>query len=68
MSMTFAQKAHLDGVVIGSTPQDVALLDARKGNDMFRQLGTAILGMVEICISMFNRLAGMNNMFLAMAV
>ena len=46
--MTFAQKAHLDGVVIGSTPQDVALLDARKGNDMFRQLGTAILGMVEI--------------------
>ena len=47
VQMTLAQKAHLDGAVIVSTPQDVALLDARKGIDMFNQMGTPILGMVE---------------------
>lgn len=47
VQMTLAQKAHLDGAVIVSTPQDVALLDARKGIDMFSQLGTPILGMIE---------------------
>lgn len=47
VQMTLAQKAHLDGAVIVSTPQDVALLDARKGIDMFNQLGTPILGMIE---------------------
>jgi ATP-binding protein involved in chromosome partitioning len=45
--MTLAQKAVVDGVVIVSTPQDVALLDARKGVDMFQQLGVPIFGMVE---------------------
>ncbi|GFE63012.1 Mrp/NBP35 family ATP-binding protein [Litoreibacter roseus] len=47
VQMTLAQKAHVDGAIIVSTPQDVALLDARKGIDMFNQLGTPILGMVE---------------------
>ncbi|MDA8586009.1 Mrp/NBP35 family ATP-binding protein [Rhodobacteraceae bacterium] len=47
VQMTLAQKAHLDGALIVSTPQDVALLDARKGIDMFSQLGTPILGMIE---------------------
>ncbi|PTX54597.1 ATP-binding protein involved in chromosome partitioning [Litoreibacter ponti] len=47
VQMTLAQKAHLDGAVIVSTPQDVALLDARKGIDMFNQLGTPLLGMIE---------------------
>ncbi len=47
VQMTLAQKAHVDGAVIVSTPQDVALLDARKGIDMFNQLGTPILGMIE---------------------
>lgn len=47
VQMTLAQKAHVDGAVIVSTPQDVALLDARKGIDMFRQLDVPILGMVE---------------------
>ncbi|RLJ59924.1 ATP-binding protein involved in chromosome partitioning [Litoreibacter meonggei] len=47
VQMTLAQKAHLDGVVIVSTPQDVALLDARKGIDMFNQMGTPIIGMIE---------------------
>jgi ATP-binding protein involved in chromosome partitioning len=47
VQMTLAQKAHLDGAIIVSTPQDVALLDARKGIDMFRQLGTPLIGMIE---------------------
>ena len=47
VQMTLAQKAHVDGAIIVSTPQDVALLDARKGIDMFNQLGTPILGMIE---------------------
>ncbi len=47
VQMTLAQKAHLDGAIIVSTPQDVALLDARKGIDMFNQMNTPILGMIE---------------------
>jgi ATP-binding protein involved in chromosome partitioning len=47
VNMTLAQKAHVDGVIIVSTPQDVALMDARKGIDMFNQLGTPIIGMIE---------------------
>lgn len=47
VQMTLAQKAQLDGAIIVSTPQDVALLDARKGIDMFNQLGTSIIGMIE---------------------
>ena len=47
VQMTLAQKALVDGAVIVSTPQDVALLDARKGIDMFKQLNVPILGMIE---------------------
>ncbi len=47
VQMTLAQKAQLEGAIIVSTPQDMALLDARKGIDMFKQLGTPILGMIE---------------------
>lgn len=47
VQMTLAQKAQVDGAVIVSTPQDVALLDARKGLDMFKQLKVPILGMIE---------------------
>ncbi|MEO0859439.1 MAG: Mrp/NBP35 family ATP-binding protein [Pseudomonadota bacterium] len=47
VQMTLAQKAQVDGAIIVSTPQDVALLDARKGIDMFQQLNVPILGMVE---------------------
>ncbi|MGJ5619837.1 Mrp/NBP35 family ATP-binding protein [Sulfitobacter sp. MF3-043] len=47
VQMTLAQKAQLDGAIIVSTPQDIALLDARKGIDMFNQLGTPIIGMIE---------------------
>lgn len=47
VQMTLAQKAHLDGAIVVSTPQDVALMDARKGIDMFNQMGTPIIGMIE---------------------
>lgn len=47
VQMTLAQKAVVDGAVIVSTPQDVALLDARKGVDMFTQLKVPVLGMIE---------------------
>ena len=47
VTLTLAQKAEVDGAIIVSTPQDVALLDARKGIDMFNQLRTPIYGMIE---------------------
>ncbi|MEM9249468.1 MAG: Mrp/NBP35 family ATP-binding protein [Pseudomonadota bacterium] len=47
VQMTLAQKAQVTGAVVVSTPQDIALLDARKGIDMFDKLGTPILGMIE---------------------
>ncbi len=47
VQMTLAQKTVVDGAIVVSTPQDVALLDARKGIDMFNQLNVPILGMIE---------------------
>ena len=47
VQMTLSQKAELTGAIIVSTPQDVALLDARKGIDMFNKMGVTILGMIE---------------------
>ncbi|RUS59248.1 iron-sulfur cluster carrier protein ApbC [Pseudorhodobacter sp. E13] len=47
VQMTLAQKSQVDGAIIVSTPQDIALLDARKGIDMFKKLGTPILGLIE---------------------
>lgn len=47
VQMTLAQKSLVDGAIIVSTPQDIALLDARKGIDMFQQLNVPILGMIE---------------------
>ncbi len=47
VQMTLAQKAELTGAIIVSTPQDIALLDARKGITMFEKLGVPILGMIE---------------------
>lgn len=45
--LTMAQQVSLRGAVIVSTPQDIALLDARKGINMFRQVAVPILGIVE---------------------
>ncbi|MDI3334879.1 Mrp/NBP35 family ATP-binding protein [Defluviimonas aestuarii] len=47
VQMTLCQKAEVAGAIIVSTPQDVALLDARKGIDMFAKMGTPILGLIE---------------------
>ena len=47
VQMTLAQKAEVTGAIVVSTPQDVALLDARKGIDMFQQLNVPVLGMIE---------------------
>ena len=45
--LTMAQAVPMAGVVIVTTPQTVALLDARRGLKMFQQLGVAVLGIVE---------------------
>ena len=47
VQLTLCQKTALTGAVIVSTPQDVALIDARKAIDMFNTLNTPILGMIE---------------------
>ncbi|MEL6520085.1 MAG: Mrp/NBP35 family ATP-binding protein [Pseudomonadota bacterium] len=47
VQMTLCQKTQVSGAIVVSTPQDIALIDARKGIDMFRKMGTPILGMVE---------------------
>ncbi|WP_299818124.1 Mrp/NBP35 family ATP-binding protein [uncultured Jannaschia sp.] len=47
VQMTLAQKFRVDGAIVISTPQDVALIDARKGIDMFRQMNVPVVGMVE---------------------
>jgi ATP-binding protein involved in chromosome partitioning len=45
--LTMAQRVPLAGAVIISTPQDIALLDARKGLNMFRKVDVPVLGIVE---------------------
>jgi ATP-binding protein involved in chromosome partitioning len=45
--LTLTQSAPLDGAVIVTTPQDVALIDARKGLRMFQEVDVPVLGLVE---------------------
>jgi ATP-binding protein involved in chromosome partitioning len=45
--LSLAQAVPMAGVIIVTTPQDVALIDARKGLHMFRRLGVPVLGIVE---------------------
>ncbi|MDA0306527.1 MAG: Mrp/NBP35 family ATP-binding protein [Proteobacteria bacterium] len=45
--LTIAQRVPLAGAVIVSTPQDIALLDARKGLNMFRKVDVPVLGLIE---------------------
>ena len=45
--LTLSQRLALSGAVIVSTPQDLALIDARKGLNMFRKVGVPILGIIE---------------------
>ena len=45
--LTFAQEINLDGVIIISTPQEIALLDVKRGIKMFDKLGVKILGLID---------------------
>ncbi|MCS7045226.1 MAG: Mrp/NBP35 family ATP-binding protein [Gemmataceae bacterium] len=45
--LTLTQSAPLSGAVIVTTPQDVSLIDARKGLEMFRQVNVPVLGIIE---------------------
>jgi len=45
--LTMAQRVPLTGAVIVSTPQDIALLDARKGLNMFRKVDVPVFGLIE---------------------
>jgi len=47
IQLTLSQKVPLTGAIIVTTPQDIALLDAKKGLKMFEKVGVPILGLVE---------------------
>jgi ATP-binding protein involved in chromosome partitioning len=47
VQLTLSQRARLTGALVVSTPQDVALLDARKALDMFDKMKTPVLGLIE---------------------
>ena len=47
IQLTLAQKVPVSGAVIVTTPQDIALADARKGIDLFRKVGIPVLGVIE---------------------
>ena len=47
VQLTLSQKVNINGVVIVSTPQELALIDAIKGINMFKKVNVPILGMIE---------------------
>ncbi|MCA8868765.1 MAG: Mrp/NBP35 family ATP-binding protein [Rhodobacteraceae bacterium] len=47
VQLTLAQKTNVTGAIVVSTPQDIALLDARKALNMFTKLNTPVIGMIE---------------------
>ena len=47
IQLSLAQNVEIDGVIVVSTPQKVALLDAKKGLNMFKKVNVPILGMIE---------------------
>ena len=47
IQITLSQKVKMDGAVIVSTPQDIALIDAVKGINMFKRVNVKILGIIE---------------------
>ena len=47
IQLTLAQRVPMDGGVIVTTPQDIALLDARKGIEMFTKVSIPVLGVIE---------------------
>jgi ATP-binding protein involved in chromosome partitioning len=47
VQLTLAQKFKLDGAIVVTTPQDIALADVRRGAIMFRKVNVPVLGIVE---------------------
>ncbi|MCB1841504.1 MAG: iron-sulfur cluster carrier protein ApbC, partial [Halioglobus sp.] len=47
IQLTLSQKARVAGAIIVTTPQDIALLDAQKGIEMFRKVDVPVLGIIE---------------------
>ena len=47
VQLTLSQKTEVTGAIVVSTPQDIALLDARKALNMFEKTGTPVLGLIE---------------------
>ncbi|HLW56936.1 MAG TPA: Mrp/NBP35 family ATP-binding protein [Bacteriovoracaceae bacterium] len=47
IQLSMVQNTHVDGTIVISTPQDIALLDATKGLEMFKKLEIPVVGMVE---------------------
>jgi ATP-binding protein involved in chromosome partitioning len=47
VQMTLAQKAEVTGAIVVSTPQDIALIDARKALNMFEKMHVPVLGLIE---------------------
>src|SRR5262245_56364286 len=47
IQLTLTQRVPVSGAVIVTTPQEIALLDARKGLQLFRKVGVPVLGIVE---------------------
>ena len=53
VQLTLTQKLKIDGAVIVTTPQDIALADVRKGADMFKKVHAPVLGVVENMSGLF---------------
>ena len=53
VQLTLTQKLKIDGAIIVTTPQDIALADVRKGADMFTKVHTPVLGVVENMSGLF---------------
>jgi ATP-binding protein involved in chromosome partitioning len=47
VQLTLAQTVPLTGAILVTTPQDLALLDVKKGAEMFKQVGAPLLGIIE---------------------
>jgi len=47
IQLTLSQKVPVDGAIVVTTPQDIALLDAKKGIEMFRKVEIPVLGIIE---------------------
>ncbi len=65
--LTFSQEIKLDGVLIVSTPQEIALLDVKRGIKMFDKLKVPIIGLVDN-MSFFESDEGKNIIFLVKVV